>query len=91
MIVLPAARKPPALVVSPNVAAAEVLPATRSDAATTNDTLVTCPPIAPEPTPGDAMGSELVVTEMPLELPLVAAPMVKPIKVTVTEEFPFIA
>ena len=38
---LPLASAPPAVVVNEKVAAADVFPATRSDAATANDTLVT--------------------------------------------------
>ena len=41
VILLPAASAPPAVVVNENVAAADVLPATRSDAAITNEGPVT--------------------------------------------------
>jgi hypothetical protein len=41
VMVLPAASAPPALVVNENVAAADVFPATRSDAAIANDVIVT--------------------------------------------------
>jgi len=41
VMVLPAARAPPAVVVNENVAAADALPATRSDAAIANEVLVT--------------------------------------------------
>ena len=51
----PEASAPPAVVVNENVAAAEVLPATRWDVAIANEGLVTWPPIAPELTPDDAV------------------------------------
>jgi hypothetical protein len=41
VMVLPVASAPPAVVVNENVAAADVLPATRSDVAITNEGLVT--------------------------------------------------
>jgi hypothetical protein len=41
VIMLPAASAPPAVVVNENVAAADALPATRSDAAIANEVLVT--------------------------------------------------
>ena len=40
--------------------------------------------IAPELTPDDASVSILVATMMPFELPAVAIPIFKPVKVTVT-------
>jgi hypothetical protein len=46
--------------------------------------LVTCSRIEPELTPTDAVGSALVAMVMPVESPDVAAPMVKPVTVTVT-------
>ena len=55
VMVLPIASAPPAVVVKENVAAADVLPATRSDGAIANEGLVTWPPIAPELTPDDAV------------------------------------
>ena len=84
MMVLPVASAPPVVVVNENVAAADVLPATRSDAATVIEVFVTSPPITPELTPPDALGSALVATLMPVEFPAAAAPMVKPVTVTVT-------
>ena len=54
VMVLPIASAPPAVVVNENVAAADVLPATRSDGAIANEGLVTWPPITPELTPDDA-------------------------------------
>ena len=85
MIKAPVASAPPAVVVKLHVAAALVLAATRSDAAIENEVLVTWPPIAPESMPGeDTVGSPLVAIVMPVTLPAVALPMVKPITVTVT-------
>ena len=55
VMVLPVASAPPAVVVNENVAAAPVLPATRSDDAIANEGLVTCPPITPELNPEDAV------------------------------------
>ena len=55
VMVLPIASAPPAVVVNENVAAADVLPATRSDVAIANEGLVTAPPITPELTPDDAV------------------------------------
>ena len=55
VMVLPIASAPPAVVVKENVAAADVLPAARSDGATANEGLVTWPPITPELTPDDAV------------------------------------
>ena len=42
--------------------------------------------ITPELTPADAVGSALVATVMPLETPVVAAPMVRPDNVMVQVE-----
>ena len=87
---LPAASAPPAVVVKVNVAAAEVLPATRSAKATPNVTEVTAPPITPDATDSEAVRSTLVATEMPP--PAVGAPpMVNPVTVTVTALLPSIA
>ena len=91
MMLLPAASAPPAVVVKVNVAAAELFPATRSDAAIANETSVTCPPITPELTPADTSRSALVATVTPVALPAVATPMVKPVKVTVTALLALIA
>ena len=74
---------PPAVVVNENVAAADALPATRSDAAIANEAFVTSPPITPDATPEDAVGSALVAT-MTLP-PAVGVPlMMRPVTVTVT-------
>ena len=83
VMLLPAASAPPAVVVKVNVAAAEVLLATRSAKATTNVTEVTAPPITPDATDAEAVWSTLVATETPP--PAVGVPpMVKPVTVTVT-------
>jgi hypothetical protein len=83
VMLLPAASAPPAVVVKENVAAAEVLPATRSAKATPNATEVTAPPITPDATDAEAVWSTLVATETPP--PAVGVPpMVRPVTVTVT-------
>ena len=83
VMLLPAASAPPAVVVKENVAAAEVLLATRSAKATSNVTEVTFPPITPDATDAEAVWSTLVATETPP--PAVGVPpMVKPVTVTVT-------
>ncbi len=84
VMVLLVASAPPAVVVNENVAAADDLPATRSDAAISNEVFVTSPPITPDATPEDAVGSALVATVIPLAFVAAAAPMVKPVTVTVT-------
>jgi hypothetical protein len=86
VMVLPAASAPPAVVVKLNVAAAELFPATRSDAAIANETSVTCPPITPELTPADTILSTLVESFIPFELSPVSRPIDKPVNVTVTWE-----
>ena len=77
---------PPAVVVKANVAAQLALPATRSAVATLNVTAVTAPPITPELTPAaDAVTSMLVCT---VTAPAgAAAPMVRPVSVTVYAVF----
>ena len=73
---------PPAVGVKVNVAAAPVLPATRSPAATANVTDVTAPPTTPLDTALEAVGSALVCTVIsPAAL---AGPNVQPASVTVT-------
>ena len=84
MILPPAASAPPAVVVNENVAAAPVFAATRSPLAIANDVPVTCPPIAPDAVPTEAVGSELVDTVMPDEILAIATPIVRPVSVTVT-------
>ena len=73
---------PPALVVKANVAAALVLPATRTPAAMSNEIEVTAPPITPLVTALEGVGSALVCTvTSPAAL---AGPNVQPASVTVT-------
>ena len=84
VMVLLVASAPPAVVVKEKVASADALPATRWPVEIENAVLVTCPPITPDATPADAVGSALVATVTPFELPAVAAPMVRPVTVTVT-------
>ena len=74
---------PPAVGVNVNVADTPALPATRSTEAMWNDTDATAPPIAPDATDEDAVGSALVCT-VTEEFPAVGAPMVRPDSVTVT-------
>ena len=74
---------PPAVGVNVNVADTPALPATRSTEAMWNDTEATAPPIAPDATDEDAVGSALVCTVTEV-LPAVGAPMVRPESVTVT-------
>ena len=58
------------------------MPVKRSESAIGNEKLITSPPITPELTTADTVGSALVVTDT---LPAAAAaPMVKPVTVTVT-------
>jgi len=84
VILPPAASAPPAVVVNENVAAAPVFAATQSPLAIANDVPVTCPPIAPDAVPTDAVGSALVDIVMPDETSAIATPMVRPVSVTVT-------
>ena len=74
---------PPAVGVNVNVADTPALPATRSTEAMWNDTDATAPPIAPDATDEDAVGSALVCTVTEV-LPAVGTPMVRPESVTVT-------
>ena len=74
---------PPAVGVNVNVADTPALPATRSTEAMWNDTDATAPPIAPDETDEDAVGSALVCTVTEV-LPAVGAPMVRPESVTLT-------
>jgi hypothetical protein len=85
VMLLPAASSPPAVVVNENVAAAPVLLATLSDAEIENDVWLTWPPITPELTLDEAKVSIEVLTLTAVEL-AVAAPMVKPLIVTVKAE-----
>jgi hypothetical protein len=73
---------PPAVGVKVNVAAAPVLPATRSPAATANVTDVTAPPITPLDTALEGVGiSARLHSHSP---PALAGPNVQPASVTVT-------
>ena len=73
---------PPAVGVKVNTASELVLRATRLAAAIVNVTAVTAPPITPEGAEADARTSTLVCTVT--EPPALAAPMVRPVSVTVT-------
>jgi hypothetical protein len=86
VILLPAASAPPAVVVNENVAAAPVLPVTRSLPETANDVEQTelALHICPDDMPTDAMESALVDIVMPDALPAVTLPMVRPVSVMVT-------
>ena len=75
---------PPAVEVNAKVAAAELFPATRSTDAIVKEGFVTRPPMAPDATPTEAVVSALVNIVIPMEFPAVAAPMVRPVSVTVT-------
>ena len=55
VMLLLVASAPPAVVVNENVAAADALPATRSDAAIANEAFVTSPPITPDATEAEAV------------------------------------
>ena len=82
--VVDAANAPPALVVNENVAAASVLPATRSVDAKVNVGMVTLFPIWPEEmVVGLALASAAVWMESELA-PAVTAPMVSAVNTTVT-------
>ena len=78
---------PPAVGVNVNVADTPALPETRSKEAMWNDTDATAPPIAPDATDEDAVGSALVCTVTD-EVPAVGAPIVRPESVTVTAVLP---
>ncbi len=86
VILLPAASAPPAVVVNENVAAALVLPTTRSLPETANDVEQTELElqICPDDMPKDTIESALVDIVTPDALPAVAPPMVRPVRVTVT-------
>ncbi len=73
---------PPDVGVNENVAAQPVFSATRSAVVTLNVTSLTEPPITPDIAAADAVTSKLVLTV--IEPPAVAAPMVRPVSVTVT-------
>ena len=74
---------PPAVGVKVNVAATPALEATRSAATMANETEVTAPPITPDATEEEAVGSALVCTVT--APPAVGVlPIVRPVTVTVT-------
>ncbi len=78
-MVLPAASAPPAVVVNESVAAADVLPATRSGVAIANETSVTLPPITPDWMLGEDNDEiDKYISELGI-----AAPSVKPLMVAV--------
>ena len=74
---------PPAVGVNVKVAETPALPATRSTDSMVNDAEATAPPITPDATEVEAIGSALVCTVT--NEPAVGAPMVMPASVTVTE------
>ena len=74
---------PPAVGVNVNVPNTPAFPATRSTELMTNDKVATAPPIAPDATDEDAVGSALVCTVTEF-FPAVGTPMVRPESVTVT-------
>ena len=86
-----ASSAPPAVGVNTNVTLTLLLPGTRSTLAIANKTFVTCPPITPDATPEDTVGSALVTTVIPFKLPPVAAPMVRPDTITITAVLALIA
>ena len=74
---------PPAVGVKVNVAATPALDATRSAAVMANETAETAPPITPDATETEAIGSALVCTVT--KPPAVGVPLMeKPVRVTVT-------
>ena len=70
-------------VVKVRVTGTPVLAAMRSPAVTAKVTEVGCDVIAPEAAPADAVTSSSVCTVMPVGLPAVTAPIVKPLRVMV--------
>ena len=76
-----------AVVVNAKVTGTRALPATRSLAAIVNTTPVGCVDIAPDGAPAEATVSASVDTVMPVGLPAVAAPIVKPERVMVKAVF----
>ena len=74
---------PPAVGVNVNVADTPALPAIQSAAAMVNVKAKTAPPIKPDVTDEDAVGSALVCTVTNV-FPAVGAPMVRPESVTMT-------
>ena len=74
---------PPAVGVNVNVADTPDLPVTLSETAILNETKAASPPITPDSTEADSVGSALVCTVTEV-FPAVGAPMVRPESVTVT-------
>ena len=72
-----------AVVVNATVTGTRALAATRSPAAIVNTTPVGCENIVPEGAPAEATVSASVDTAMPVGLPAVAAPIVRPERVMV--------
>ena len=76
-----------AVVVNAKVTGTRALAATRSPAAMVNTTPVGCVNIAPDGAPAEATVSVSVDTVMPVGLPAVAAPIVRPERVMVKAVF----
>ena len=76
--------------VNTSVKGTDDFPATRSDDAMTKDTCITCVNMPPDVTKGDVNVSNEVATLTPTP-PAVAAPMVKPLNVTVNADAPMLA
>ena len=72
-----------AVVVNAKVTGTRALAATRSTVATVNTTPVGCENIDPDAAPAEATVSASVDTVMPVGLPAVAAPIVRPERVMV--------
>ena len=83
---LPVIRAPPTVVVKLKVADTLDLPAIRSDSLMSKEAPDTCPPMTPDPIPKDGVTSTLVLTTIPVLLPALATPIVKPVSVTVMGE-----
>ena len=76
-----------AVVLNAKVTGTRALAATRSPAAIVNTTPVGCVNIAPDGAPAEATVSASVDTVMPVGLPAVAAPIVRPERVMVKAVF----
>ena len=76
-----------AVVLNATVTGTRALAATRSTAAMVNTTPVGCVNIAPDGAPAEATVSESVDTVMPVGLPAVAAPIVRPERVILKAAF----
>ena len=82
--VLGTASAPPSVVVNLNVTDTPPLFTTRSAEPMLKKIYMRLPPIMPEAMPTDATVSASVCTVMPVALPAVSAPMVRPVSVMVT-------